>query len=109
MVWHNFGHALLFFVLAAICVAIGFIALIVGLLVAVPVVVFGAAYTYRRLEGLPVGPPRRGRRARGAGTASAPASRSACAATVRVQPVTTWSSTSSTGPAGTRPRAGSVG
>ena len=56
MVWHNFGHALLFLVLAAICVAVGFIALIVGLLVAVPVVVIGAAYTYRRLEGLPVGP-----------------------------------------------------
>ena len=49
MVWHNFGHVLLFFILAAICVVIGFIALIVGLLVAVPVVVFGAAYTYRRL------------------------------------------------------------
>ena len=56
MVWHNFGHALVFFILAAICVAIGFVVLIVGLLVAVPVVVFGAAYTYRRLEGLPVGP-----------------------------------------------------
>ena len=41
MVWHNFGHVLLFFILAAICVAIGFIALVVGLLVAVPVVVFG--------------------------------------------------------------------
>ncbi len=49
MVWHNFGHVLLFLVLAAICVAIGFIALVIGLLVAVPVVVFGAAYTYRRL------------------------------------------------------------
>jgi uncharacterized membrane protein len=49
MVWHNFGHTLLFFILAAICVIIGFVALIVGLLVAVPVVVFGAAYTYRRL------------------------------------------------------------
>ena len=39
MVWHNFGHALLFFILAAICVVIGFIALVIGLLVAVPVVV----------------------------------------------------------------------
>jgi len=56
MVWHNFGKALLFLILAAICVAIGFIALVVGLLVAVPVVVFGAAYTYRRLQNLPVGP-----------------------------------------------------
>jgi len=49
MVWHNFGHTLLFLVLAVICVALGFIALLVGLLVAVPVVVFGAAYTYRHL------------------------------------------------------------
>lgn len=56
MVWHNFGHALLFLILAAICVVVGFIALIIGLLVAVPVVVFGAAYTYRRLQSLPVGP-----------------------------------------------------
>jgi len=55
MVWHNFGHTLLFLILAFICVALGFIALVVGLLVAVPVVVFGAAYTYRKLEGLPVG------------------------------------------------------
>ena len=56
MVWHNFGHALLFLILAAVCVVVGFIALIIGLLVAVPVVVFGAAYTYRRLQSLPVGP-----------------------------------------------------
>ena len=56
LVWHNFGKALLFFVLAAIVVAIGFIALIVGLLVAVPVVVIGFAYTYRRLQGQPVVP-----------------------------------------------------
>ena len=56
LVWHNFGKALLFFILAAIVVAIGFIALIVGLLVAVPVVVIGFAYTYRRLQGQPVVP-----------------------------------------------------
>ena len=56
MVWHNFGKVLLFAILAAIVLAIGFIALIVGLLVAVPVVVFGMAYTYRRLQGLPVVP-----------------------------------------------------
>ena len=56
MVWHNFGKVLLFAILAAIVLAIGFIVLIVGLLVAVPVVVFGMAYTYRRLQGLPVVP-----------------------------------------------------
>jgi len=49
MVWHNFGKALLFFILAAIVVIIGAVLCGVGLLVAVPVVVFGAAYTYRRL------------------------------------------------------------
>lgn len=49
MVWHNFWAVLLFAILAVICLVIGAIALLVGLLVAVPVVVFGAAYTYRRL------------------------------------------------------------
>jgi hypothetical protein len=49
MVWHNFWAVLLFGILAFICLVIGTIALIIGLLVAVPVVVFGAAYTYRRL------------------------------------------------------------
>ncbi len=49
MVWHNFLPVLLFGILAFICLVIGTIALLVGLLVAVPVVVFGAAYTYRRL------------------------------------------------------------
>ncbi len=50
MVWHNFGQALLFFILAAICVVDRRSSLfVVGLLVAVPVVVFGAAYTYRKL------------------------------------------------------------
>jgi hypothetical protein len=49
MVWHNFGKALLFFILAAIVLIIGALLCGVGLLVAVPVVVFGAAYTYRRL------------------------------------------------------------
>ena len=49
MVWHNFIPVLLFGILAFICLVIGTIALLVGLLVAVPVVVFGAAYTYRRL------------------------------------------------------------
>ncbi len=54
MVWHNFGKVLLFAILAAIVLAIGFIVFIVGLLVAVPVVVLGMAYTYRRLQSLPV-------------------------------------------------------
>jgi len=49
MVWHNFGKALLFFILAAIVLIIGALLFGIGLLVAVPVVVFGAAYTYRKL------------------------------------------------------------
>ena len=56
MVWHNFGKVLLFAILAAIVLAIGAILLGIGLLVAVPVVVFGMAYTYRRLQSLPVVP-----------------------------------------------------
>jgi uncharacterized membrane protein len=53
MVWHHFGKVLLFAILAAIAWVIGFIVLIVGLLVAVPVIVLAAAYTYRRLQGMP--------------------------------------------------------
>ena len=56
MVWHNFGKALLYFILAAIVLAIGALLLGIGLLVAAPVVVFGLAYTYRRLQELPVVP-----------------------------------------------------
>jgi len=56
MVWHNFGKALLYFILAVIVLAIGALLLGIGLLVAAPVVVFGLAYTYRRLQGLPVLP-----------------------------------------------------
>lgn len=49
MVWHNFGHTLMFFILAAVVVIIGALLCGIGLLVAVPVVVIGAAYTYRKL------------------------------------------------------------
>jgi uncharacterized membrane protein len=56
MVWHNFGNALLYFILAVIVLAIGALLLGIGLLVAAPVVVFGLAYTYRRLQDLPVVP-----------------------------------------------------
>ena len=56
MVWHNFGKALLYFILAVIVLAIGALLFGIGLLVAAPVVVFGLAYTYRRLQGLPVVP-----------------------------------------------------
>ncbi len=49
-------QGLLFFILAVIVLAIGALLLGIGLLVAAPVVVFGLAYTYRRLQGLPVVP-----------------------------------------------------
>jgi uncharacterized membrane protein len=51
LVWHNFGHMLVFFILAAVVLVIGALLCGVGLLVAGPVVLLGAAYTYRRLQG----------------------------------------------------------
>lgn len=56
LVWHNFGHTLLYFILAAIVLIIGAVLCGVGLLVAGPVVLIGFAYTYRRLQGQPVVP-----------------------------------------------------
>jgi uncharacterized membrane protein len=56
LVWHNFGHTLLYFILAAIVLAIGALLLGIGLLVAGPVALLGFAYTYRRLQGQPVVP-----------------------------------------------------
>jgi len=54
LVWHNFGHALLYFILAAIVLFIGALLFGIGLLVAGPVALLGFAYTYRRLQGQPV-------------------------------------------------------
>jgi uncharacterized membrane protein len=56
LVWHNFGHALLYFILAAIVLVIGALLFGIGLLVAGPVALLGFAYTYRRLQGQPVVP-----------------------------------------------------
>jgi uncharacterized membrane protein len=56
LVWHNFGRALLFAIFASVILAIGALLLVIGLLVAVPVVLIGMAYTYRRLQGAPVVP-----------------------------------------------------
>jgi uncharacterized membrane protein len=56
LVWHNFGHTLLYYVLAAIVLFVGALLCGVGLLVAGPVVLLGWAYTYRRLQGEPVVP-----------------------------------------------------
>jgi len=54
MVWHNFGKALVFAILAIIVLIIGALLLGIGLFVAVPVVLIGMAFTYRRLQHGPV-------------------------------------------------------
>lgn len=50
----NLGSALLWVVVAFALTIAGVIACIVGILVAMPVVVLGTAYTYRRLAGRPI-------------------------------------------------------
>jgi uncharacterized membrane protein len=50
----NLGPTILFYLLAVVCLIVGAILCLVGLLVAVPVVLVGLAYTYRRLQGEPV-------------------------------------------------------
>lgn len=50
------GDTVLFYVLGIICLVVGAILCLVGLLAAVPVVLAGAAYTYRVLNDEPVAP-----------------------------------------------------
>lgn len=50
------GDTVLFYVLGIICVVVGAILCLVGLLAAVPVVLAGAAYTFRLLNNEPVAP-----------------------------------------------------
>jgi uncharacterized membrane protein len=50
----NLGPTILWSLLAIVCVIVGAIVCLVGLLVAVPVVLVGLAYTYRRLQDQPV-------------------------------------------------------
>jgi uncharacterized membrane protein len=54
---NNLGPTILFFLLAIVCVIAGAVVCLIGLLVAIPVVLVGLAYTYRRLQGEPVGGP----------------------------------------------------
>jgi hypothetical protein len=51
---NNFGPTILFYLLAIVTIIVGAILCLVGLLVAVPIVLVGLAYTFRRLQGEPV-------------------------------------------------------
>jgi uncharacterized membrane protein len=53
----NLGPTILWYLLALITVVVGAVLCLVGLLVAIPVVLVGLAYTYRRLQGEPVVDP----------------------------------------------------
>jgi len=50
----NLGPTILFYLLAVVCIIVGAVLCLVGLLAAVPIVLVGLAYTYRRLQGEPV-------------------------------------------------------
>lgn len=54
---NNLGATILWFLLALVTVIVGAILCLVGELVAIPVVLVGLAYTYRRLQGEPVVDP----------------------------------------------------
>jgi uncharacterized membrane protein len=54
---NNLGATILWFLLAAVTLIVGAILCLVGELVAIPVVLVGLAYTYRRLQGEPVVDP----------------------------------------------------
>jgi uncharacterized membrane protein len=54
LVTDNLGNAILFYLLAAVCILVGACLCGVGLLVAAPVVLIALAYTFRRLQGEPV-------------------------------------------------------
>ena len=50
----NLGNTVLFYLLALVTILVGTVVCLVGLLVAVPIVLVGIAYTYRRLQNEPV-------------------------------------------------------
>lgn len=56
LVTSRIGETILFYLLAAVCLVVGAILCLVGLLAAVPVVLAGAAYTFRVLNNEPVTP-----------------------------------------------------
>jgi uncharacterized membrane protein len=56
LVVDNLGYTILFYLLALVVLVVGACLCGIGLLVAYPVVLVATAYTYRRLQGLPIGP-----------------------------------------------------
>jgi uncharacterized membrane protein len=54
----NLGATILWYLLAVVCLFVGAVICLVGLLVAAPVVLVGLAYTFRTLQGQPVAEPR---------------------------------------------------
>ena len=56
LVVDNLGNTILFYLLAIVVTLVGACLCGIGLLVAYPVVLVAYAYTYRRLQGQPVGP-----------------------------------------------------
>jgi uncharacterized membrane protein len=56
LVTSRIGETILFYLLAAVVLVVGAILCLVGLLAAVPVVLAGAAYTFRVLNNEPVAP-----------------------------------------------------
>jgi uncharacterized membrane protein len=56
LVTSKLGETILFYILAAVCLVVGAILCLIGLLAAVPVVLGAAAYTFRVLNDEPVAP-----------------------------------------------------
>lgn len=53
---NNLGSAIIWYLVAVVIIFVGELACFVGLLVAIPVVLVGSAFTYKKLSGQPVAP-----------------------------------------------------
>lgn len=56
LVKNNVGSAIIWYLVAAVIIFVGELACFVGLLAAIPVVLVGSAFTYKKLSGQPVAP-----------------------------------------------------
>ena len=56
LVTDNLGQTIVWALLAVVVYVVGFVACCVGLLVAIPIILIGLAFTYRRLQNEPVAP-----------------------------------------------------